>query len=68
MTTKIKNKKQKRNIITEVVKRDYQANKEVIKKKVKIRYQYLSEEQKKLKRQYIRDRYKQLAEAVNKIK
>ena len=36
MTTKIKNKKQKRNIITEVVKRDYQANKEVIKNKQKL--------------------------------
>ena len=46
----------------------YQANKEVIKEKAKIRYQNLSEEQKQLKRQYSRDRYKKLVELANKIK
>ena len=46
----------------------YQANKEIIKEKAKIRYQNLSEEQKELKRQYSKNRYKQLAETVNKIK
>ena len=57
MTTKIKNKKRKRNIITEVVKKN-EANKEFIKEKAKIRYQNLSEEQKGLKRQYSRDRHR----------
>ena len=46
----------------------YQANKEVIKEKAKIRYQNLSEDQKELKNQYSRNRYKKLAEAANKIK
>ena len=45
----------------------YEANKEVIKEKAKIIYQNLSEEQKELKRQYSRDRYRRLAKAVNKI-
>ena len=46
----------------------YQANKEVIREKAKIRYQNLSEEQKELKRHYSRDRYKRLTKADNKIK
>ena len=46
----------------------YQANKEIIKEKAKIRYQNLSEEQKHLQRQYSRDRYKKLVELTNKIK
>ena len=52
----------------EKLKEYYQANKEIIKEKAKIRYQNLSEEQKELKRQYSKNRYKQLAETVNKIK
>ena len=49
-------------------KKYYEANKEVIRGKAKNIYQNLSEEQKELKRQYSRDRYRRLAEAVNKIK
>ena len=52
----------------EKVKDCYQANKETIKEKAKIRYQNLSEEQKELKRQYSRDRYKKLVGFANKIK
>ena len=48
----------------EKAKEYYQNNKDVIKEKAKIRYQYLSEEQKQLKRQYSRDRYQKL---INKI-
>ena len=40
----------------------YVKNKEIIKEKAKIRYQNLSKEQKELKRQYSRDRYKRLVE------
>ena len=46
----------------------YQNNKEIIKEKARARYQNLSEEQKELKRQYSRDRYKKLIGLVNKIK
>ena len=46
----------------------YLQNKEIIKEKAKIRYQNLSEEQKELKRQYSRDRYKKLVELANKEK
>ena len=46
----------------------YQANKEMIKEKAKSRYQNLAEEQKELKRQYIRDRYKRLVDQADKIK
>ena len=51
-----KNKKQKRNIIMDVVKRDQKSImkqiKKLLEKKAKIRCQNLSEEQKELKRQY----------------
>ena len=40
----------------------YVKNNEIIKEKAKIRYQNLSKEQKELKRQYSRDRYKRLVE------
>ena len=46
----------------------YLQNKEIIKEKAKIGYQNLSEEQKELKRQYSRDRYKKLVELANKEK
>ena len=46
----------------------YQANKEIIIEKGKTRYQNLSEEEKELKRQYSRDRYKKLIELANKVK
>ena len=52
----------------EISKEYYEANKEVIREKAKIRYQSLSEEQKELKRQYSRDRYRRLAKAFNKVK
>ena len=39
-------------------KKYYEANKEVIREKAKIRYQNLSEEQKELKRHHNRDRYR----------
>ena len=47
----------------EKAKEYYQANKDVIKEKARIRYQNLSEEQKELKRQYSRDQ-----KLINKIK
>ena len=46
----------------------YQNNKEIIKGKARVRDQNLSKEQKELKRQYSRDRYKKLIDLVNKIK
>ena len=46
----------------------YQANKEIIKEKTIIRYQNLSEEQKELKRQFSRNKYKKLIELANKEK
>ena len=42
----------------------YHKNKAIIKEKAKIRYQNLSEEQKELKRQYSRNRYKKLVESA----
>ena len=52
----------------EKARKYYLQNKEIIKEKAKIRYQNLSEEQKELKRQYSRDRYKKLVELANKEK
>ena len=52
----------------ENAKEYYEANKETFKEKARIRYQNLSEEQKELKRQYSRDKYKRLIDLVNKIK
>ena len=49
----------------ERAKEYYQANKDIIKEKAKIRYQNLPEEQKELIKECSRDRYKVL---VNKIK
>ena len=46
----------------------YENNKEIIKEKSRARYQNLSEEQKELKTQYSRDRYKKLIDLVNKVK
>ena len=46
----------------------YENNKEIIKEKSRARYQNLSEEQKELKRQYSRDRYKKVIDLVNNIK
>ena len=46
----------------------YENNKEIITEKSRARYQNLSEEQKELKRQYSRDRYKKVIDLVNKIK
>ena len=72
MTTKIKKQKAKEKYHNgggkERSKEYYQASKEVIKEKAKVRYQNLSEEQKDLKRQYSRGRYKRLTKAVNIIK
>ena len=49
----------------ERAKEYYQANKDVIKEKARIRYQNLPEEQKELIKQRSRDRYQEL---INKIK
>ena len=46
----------------------YQANKDVITEKARARYQNLPEEQKGLKKQYSRDKYKALVEQANKVK
>ena len=45
----------------------YMQNKDVIKEKARTRYQNLSEEEKELKRQYSRERYKRMAEAVKSL-
>ena len=52
----------------EIAKDYYQTNRKIIKEKAKTRYQNLSKEQKELKRQYSRDRYKRLVEQADKIK
>ena len=46
----------------------YLNNKDVIKEKSKTRYQNLSEEQKEAKREYSRRRYKQMIDAIGKVK
>ena len=43
----------------------YQDNKHVTKEKEKIKYRNLSEEEKEVKRQYSKDRYKKLKEKLN---
>ena len=46
----------------------YLKNQDVIKEKARTRYQNLSEEQKQAKRDYSKRRYKQMIDAIEKVK
>ena len=51
----------------EKARQHYENNKDVIKEKARARYQNLSEEQKELKREYSRRRYKLMIDAVKRL-